>query len=293
MSDLDHTTPIKAMYDERSSHYDDSPYHVRQAHEYIHHAQLKPGDNVLDLACGTGLVTLLAKRAVGPHGHVVGVDISAGMLAVARAKSARDGLAITFFEHDISDLSGLMKELVPPQGSQEGGGESRERGIFDVITCASALVLIQDPLQAITHWASDELLRPGGRLITDIPAERTSTATHIFAEIGPLVGESLWWDSSSLQSQESLEQLFTQAGLNVERVFRTEAYVTDDYDVSAAGEVFDKAVAGPMFRNFGQPAAVKEKAKRLFVERFAAMAGSDGLVHDEVGCYMGIARKGM
>ncbi len=39
-----------------------------------------PGDTVLDLACGTGLVALKVVEAVGPQGRVVGMDLSDGML---------------------------------------------------------------------------------------------------------------------------------------------------------------------------------------------------------------------
>lgn len=43
------------------------------------------GERVLDVACGTGIVGRLASERVGPTGRVVGVDLSPGMLAMARA----------------------------------------------------------------------------------------------------------------------------------------------------------------------------------------------------------------
>jgi ubiquinone/menaquinone biosynthesis C-methylase UbiE len=45
---------------------------------------LSPGESVLDVACGTGIVARVAKERVGEGGRVVGVDISADMLSVAR-----------------------------------------------------------------------------------------------------------------------------------------------------------------------------------------------------------------
>jgi len=48
-------------------------------------AAIKPGDRVLDVACGTGVVTRLAANKVGSAGQVVGFDLNAGMLARARA----------------------------------------------------------------------------------------------------------------------------------------------------------------------------------------------------------------
>src|SRR5688500_1973539 len=52
-------------------------------------ARLKPGDRVLDVACGTGALTLAAAERVGQHGSIVGLDASPEMLAVARRKPTR------------------------------------------------------------------------------------------------------------------------------------------------------------------------------------------------------------
>jgi ubiquinone/menaquinone biosynthesis C-methylase UbiE len=46
-----------------------------------------PGERILDVACGTGIVARLAAQRVGPVGKVVGLDLNAGMLKVARSAS--------------------------------------------------------------------------------------------------------------------------------------------------------------------------------------------------------------
>ena len=48
-------------------------------------AVIRSGDRVLDIACGTGVVTRLAANKTGPNGRVVGLDLNAGMLTRARA----------------------------------------------------------------------------------------------------------------------------------------------------------------------------------------------------------------
>ena len=49
-------------------------------------AAVRAGDSVLDIGCGTGVLACEAGERVGPNGHVVGIDPSEQMLAVARSK---------------------------------------------------------------------------------------------------------------------------------------------------------------------------------------------------------------
>jgi ubiquinone/menaquinone biosynthesis C-methylase UbiE len=55
-------------------------------------AALAPGERVLDVACGTGLVALRAAAHVGPNGAVVGTDISEAMIERVRREAGRRGL---------------------------------------------------------------------------------------------------------------------------------------------------------------------------------------------------------
>ena len=53
--------------------------------------ELRPGDAVLDVACGTGLSFPLIEEAIGPSGHLVGVELSPDMAALARQRIERAG----------------------------------------------------------------------------------------------------------------------------------------------------------------------------------------------------------
>jgi ubiquinone/menaquinone biosynthesis C-methylase UbiE len=63
------------------------PYFRRRAAQRL---GLNPGDRVLEIGCGTGRNLPYLREAVGPEGRIYGVDLSAGMLAKARALCARD-----------------------------------------------------------------------------------------------------------------------------------------------------------------------------------------------------------
>ena len=97
------------------------------------------GDNVLDVACGTGIVARMAKARVGASGKVAGVDLNAGMLGVAKA-IVGDG-SIDWIEADVGAI---------PLDDQT----------FDVAYCQQGLQFFPDKVGALKEIA--RLLRPGG-----------------------------------------------------------------------------------------------------------------------------------
>ena len=68
-------------------------------------ARISPGQQVLDLGCGTGCPSILAAQAVGDKGTVVGLDLSENMLAAARRKAEQSGVKnISFHAKDVTSL---------------------------------------------------------------------------------------------------------------------------------------------------------------------------------------------
>ncbi|GLB02643.1 hypothetical protein AtubIFM57258_006100 [Aspergillus tubingensis] len=271
------TSIIQSIYDERSHNYDTS-HHGALAEAYIRTAAPREGESVLDLACGTGLVSFLTKQAVGESGFVVGIDISPGMLDVARHKAQQTGSDVIFLQHDISDLTDNGLESLLPRG-EEG---------FDLITCAAALVLLPNPGRAVKGWM--QWLKPGGRIVTDVAARDVHVPSKIFKKISGELGVQLVWDESWVQGEWSLRELLEGAGLVVKTVFLTESFQDRVYNLADAGDVFEKAVASPVFRNFGD-SRVRSEAQRLFVERFVVEAGAKGVLVDEAKMYMAVAYK--
>jgi ubiquinone/menaquinone biosynthesis C-methylase UbiE len=112
----------------------------------IEQTGLQPGETVLDVGCGTGTQVLLAKELVGAAGRVSGIEPSLEMVAYARRKAARRGLAV-----DIQP--GVIERLAYPDQS------------FDVILCIIVMHHMPDEtkLQGIKEMA--RVLKPGGRLL--------------------------------------------------------------------------------------------------------------------------------
>ena len=97
-------------------------------------AQIKPGDSVLDVGCGTGDLTIAAKAVASPTGQVYGTDASPEMIDLARRKAARAGVDVTFqidlienitFPDNQFDvvLSSLMMHHLPDDLKREGLAE--------------------------------------------------------------------------------------------------------------------------------------------------------------------------
>lgn len=107
---------------------------------------LRPGDRVLDLACGTGLNLPHPSSLVGESGRVVGVDLSSRMLEIARRRIARHGLG------NAEVREGDAARLPFPDAS------------FEAVLCTFALNIIPDYRRAIAEGL--RVLAPGGRFVS-------------------------------------------------------------------------------------------------------------------------------
>jgi demethylmenaquinone methyltransferase / 2-methoxy-6-polyprenyl-1,4-benzoquinol methylase len=136
---------VQQLFDAGAAHYDavvDWGF-LRTGAQYRRWAQqrhgLRPGMQLLDVACGTGLMTTAAARILGTADGITGLDLSEGMLAVARRH-----LAARF-------VQGRAEALPFPDAS------------FDFLTMGYALRHVTDLQTAFGEFR--RVLRPGGKVL--------------------------------------------------------------------------------------------------------------------------------
>jgi ubiquinone/menaquinone biosynthesis C-methylase UbiE len=122
-------------------------------HALLEMAALAPGERVIDVACGTGIVSAAASRAVGASGRVLGIDIAEQMVATARQRALPQA---HFLRRDGEALDGIADAS------------------FDVALCALGLMYMPSPERALRETA--RVLRSGGRVALAVWGERARCA---------------------------------------------------------------------------------------------------------------------
>lgn len=223
-------------------------------------ARLKSGERVLDVACGTGVVTRAAAERVGAVGHVVGIDLNAGMIRVARSLPSR-GAPIEWFERSALDL-GLADRSV------------------DAVLCQQGLQFFPDKARAMREMR--RVLGHGGRL-----------ALSVWKDIGPYnsaVGAALarvldattaerFFASRRTPSNGEVRQLAIEAGFAAVdvrvsrleiRLPRIDQFALDHLAATPAAAVL--AAAGP---------AARQAIGTSVAEQLRCFADNDGIAYPE------------
>jgi SAM-dependent methyltransferase len=161
----------------------------------LEHLKLQPGEVVVDLGSGAGIDALIAARAVGPEGRVIGVDMTPEMLAKARSNAAFVGADHVDFRE------GRLEALPIADGS------------VDAITSNCVINLVPDKAEVFSEIA--RVLKPGGRLVVSdvmLDGELPEVVTRdVMAYVGCVSG--------AIQRTDYFRML-TEAGLGDTEIVR-------------------------------------------------------------------------
>lgn len=163
------------------------------AEDLVALAAVGPGERVLDVACGTGVVARCAARRVGPAGQVVGLDLNVAMLGVARALPAAAGTAVEWRE-------GNATAIPFPDGA------------FDVVLCQQGLQYFPDRAAGLREMR--RVLAPGGRVALGVwrPIEHSPGFAALAEGLAQHVAPGLLDGPFGLGDADELGTLLREAG---------------------------------------------------------------------------------
>jgi ubiquinone/menaquinone biosynthesis C-methylase UbiE len=244
-------------WDKAAEHYESSwsaqlePAQTRM----LEMAALRPGERVLDVACGTGLVTLRAASSVKPGGEVIGTDISEEMVKAALE---------------------ISEQLKPPNVKYERGEAEQikfDDDSFDAVLCGLGMMYVPSPPEVLTEIR--RVLKPGGRVSVSVWGKRADCG---WAEIFPIVDSRVKSEVCpaffQLGTGDTLQILMGTAGyrnLTVDRLKTTLHYESDEEAIAAA------FVGGPValaYSRFDDPTREEAHAEYLAsIEAFRKEGG--------------------
>ncbi len=211
-------------------------------------AQPRPGERVLELACGAGGVGIAAADLVGPTGEVVLSDVAPAMAAIAGERVRALGLT------NVSTRRLDLEAIDEPDRS------------FDVVFCREGLMLVPDPVQAAREIA--RVLRPGGRVAVAVwgPRERNPWLTIMFDAVSAQLAAPMPPPGVpgpfSLDDPDRLASVLAAAELTALDVRELDV----PYRAASADEWWHRtaALAGPLA---GRLASLPEPAQRALRDR--------------------------
>jgi SAM-dependent methyltransferase len=208
-----------------------------------------PGEAVLDVACGAGVLAVAAARAVGPAGRVLGVDLSDAMVRASRQRARELRLEQTAFERMDAE------QLELPDAT------------FDLAMCALGLMYVPDPDAALREL--HRVLRPGGRAVLAVWGERARCGwASLFGIVDAEVRSEVCPLFFALGQGMTLARRCECAGLQVALQCRRSDWLTYPDASEACAAAF---LGGPVALAWSRfDAAVREKVRQRYLASIAS-----------------------
>ena len=212
-------------------------------------AFLRAGERVLDVACGTGLVSLAAAHEIGPTGEVTGVDLSNRMVDAARKRAKQLAL------HNTGFMRMDAEELDLPDAS------------FDAVLCALGLMYVPHPERALSEMR--RVLRPGGRMGAAVWGERARCGwADVFSIVDAEVKSEVCPLFFQLGRAGELERQCDAAGFATVTTERITTWLDYPNAASACRAVFTGGPAALAWSRFD--ADTRERVTRRYLDSITA-----------------------
>jgi len=221
-------------------------------------ADLRTGEHVLDVACGSGVLTMAALRAVGSSGNVTATDLSEQMLETTAENMRIAGLTgVQFVRADAQALDDVL-----PSAS------------FDVVLCGLGLMYMPDPEQAMAAMA--RRLRPGGRLVVSVWGDRRDCGwAGLFPIVDARVQSEVCPLFFRLGAGDVLEKALREAGLGDVISTRLQTTLTFAGARTACDAAFLGGPVALAYSRFDKP--TREAVQAEYLGLIARWCGADGI----------------
>jgi ubiquinone/menaquinone biosynthesis C-methylase UbiE len=239
-----------------------SPYYEAFWHEQLKPAQdlllemagLREGESVLDIACGTGLVSFRALGDIG-NGTLVGTDISDKMVELASSLAAQKGETRARFQRmDAEELT-------------------MQNGSFDVALCSLGLMYMPAPLKALEEMY--RVLKPGGRAITAVWGQRQRCGwAEIFEIVDRHVASEVCPMFFNLGNPGMLELNLKAAGFSAITTRRIQTTLFYKDAKEALGAAFDGGPVALAYNKFND--SIKQEVHSDYLTCLAPFKKGDG-----------------
>jgi SAM-dependent methyltransferase len=182
-------------------------------------AKLQPGEKLIDIACGTGLVSFPAAEKLGPNGFVLATDISDGMVQICTETAREKGINnIQFKRMDAEHLSVRDEE-------------------FDVALCALGLMYVPDPIKALKEMC--RVIKPRGRAVAAVWGQRDHCGwAEIFEIVDKRVATEVCPMFFNLGNRDVLKRSFEAAGFSNVSFEKLNTFLNYSSDEDAYGAAF-------------------------------------------------------
>ncbi|GGM16358.1 methyltransferase [Streptomyces fumigatiscleroticus] len=225
-------------------------------------AAITGSHRVLDIGCGSGQITRLAALRA-PRGRALGLDLSGPMLAEARARAEREGIANVSFTQGDAQAHPL------------------EAGAFDAAISRYGVMFFADPVAAFANVG--QALRPGGRLAFVCPADAALNdwvaavaSLRDFLPVGDF-GRPGLPGMFSLAVPDRIREVLTAAGFTGVTVEQAQAYGTWGHGAEDAAEFLLGTGPGRYLMEQAD-ATARARAHRTLTDRLRDHEAADGTV---------------